>query len=133
MLLNMPLLALVVAAYNIIVFITGPELGTAVLAQALPSGAVWALTVGDLLVAIGLVLLYVEILKATRATTASVVDHALSMVVFVVCLLEFVLVARCGTGTFFLLTLVTLFDVISGFTVSISTARRDIGLGDRVG
>ncbi len=131
--LNTPLLALVVAAYNVIVFITGPELAAPLLNQTMPSGAVWTLTVGDLLVAIGLVLLYVEILKATRATVASVVDHALSMVVFVVCLLEFVLVPRCATGTFFLLTLVTLFDVISGFTVSISTARRDIGVGDRIG
>lgn len=130
--LNTPLLALIVIAYNVIVFLTGPELSAPLLNQAMPSGAVWALTVGDLLVAIGLVFLYVEILKSTRATVASVVDHALSMAVFVVCLLEFVLVARCATGTFFLITLLTLFDVISGFTVSISTARRDIGVGERI-
>jgi hypothetical protein len=130
--LNTPLLALVVVAYNVIVFLTGPELTAPVLSQPLPSGAVWTLTVGDLLVATGLVLLYVEILKSTRATVASVIDHALSMAVFVVCLLELVLVARCGTDTFFLITLLTLFDVISGFTVSISTARRDIGVGERI-
>jgi hypothetical protein len=29
--------------------------------------------------------------------------------------------------------LLTLIDVIAGFTVTISTARRDIGLGNRIG
>jgi hypothetical protein len=130
--LNTPLLALVVAAYNIIVFLTGPELGTAVLTPALPSAAAWGLTVGDLLIALALIFLYVETLKSTRSSVAAVLDHGLSMAVFIVCLVEFMLVSRCGTSVFFIITLISLFDVVAGFTISISSARRDIAFGDQV-
>jgi hypothetical protein len=90
-------------------------------------------TVGELLIGIGLILLYGEILKATRISTAAVIDHVLSMAVFVLCLVLYILVPACGTGTFLLITLMTLIDVIAGFTVTISTARRDFGLEDRMG
>lgn len=50
------------------------------------------------------------------------------MILFVVALLEFLLVTACGTDVFLLLTALTLIDVISGFAVSLSTARRDISI-----
>lgn len=89
----------------------------------------WTLSIGDLLVAIGICVLYLEILKATRTSAAAVLDHALSIIVFVICLLEFLLIPQMGTASFFLITLMTFVDVIAGFTVTISAARRDVGLG----
>ena len=80
--------------------------------------------------AIGLLFLYFEVLKSTRTGTASILDHVLSLALFVVCLLELLLVARAANSAFFLLTIMTLIDVISGFTVSISVARRDIGFSE---
>ncbi len=123
-----PLLLLVALAYNAIVFLapTAPE--AAVLSVALPSDAEWTLSVGGLLVAVGLVLLYVEILKATRTSSAAIGDHLLSMAVFVAALLEFLLLPGFGTDTWFLIMLMTGIDVIAGFTVTIVAARRDIGL-----
>jgi hypothetical protein len=50
------------------------------------------------------------------------------MVLFVVALLEFLLVPACGTSVFLIITALTLIDVIAGFTVSLSTARRDIAI-----
>jgi hypothetical protein len=57
------------------------------------------------------------------------VDHALSMALFIICLLEFIIIARFGNSTFFIITLICLLDVVAGFTVTISTARRDFGIG----
>jgi len=75
------------------------------------------------------VLLYFEILKATRYSSGAIIDHALSMVVFVIFLVEFIVVPGAGTATFMILTLMALLDVVAGFTVTISTARRDIAFG----
>ena len=63
---------------------------------------------------------------------SSVIDHALSMAVFVIFLVEFLVVKGCGTSTFFILGLMSLVDVIAGFTVSIAGARRDFTYGGQV-
>lgn len=123
-----PLLLIVIIAYNVIVSFTQVSIDAAVFTITLPSNAAWTMTVGGLLVAIGLVLLYFEILKATRTSSAAVGDHVLSMIVFIICLLEFILLPRFATDTFFLIMAMTLIDVIAGFTVTISAARRDFGL-----
>jgi len=90
------------------------------------SGAAWTVTVGDLFVIIGLVFLFIEVLKSTRTSQAAIVDHVLSTLVFIAFLIEFIVVRGAGTSTFFILALMALFDVIAGFTVTITTARRDI-------
>jgi hypothetical protein len=91
----------------------------------LPSGGVWPLTLGNILLVVALGLLFFEILKATRTGGASVVDHAFSMIVFVVCLILFLIWGRAATSTFFLLMLMAMIDVIAGFSVTINAARRD--------
>ena len=123
-----PFLLIVIIAYHLVVMVADTALGTAAIAATLPSGAAWSLSVGDLLVLAGIALLSFEIIKASRTRQAGL-DHAFSMLLFVVALLEFLLVAACGTGVFLILTALTLIDVISGFTVSLSTARRDIAIG----
>ena len=45
----------------------------------------------------------IEVIKAARMGLRGIMDHILSMVLFVVMLVEFLLVARAGTSTFFLL------------------------------
>ena len=80
---------------------------------------------GDLVVLSGLFLLYIEIFKATRTSNASIVDHVASLVVFVVALVEFLLLPRFAHGAFLALLVMCLIDVIAGFTVTLSSARRD--------
>jgi hypothetical protein len=123
---HIPLLGLVAAAYLAVAFASAGTLLQPLATIALPSAAAWAVSLGDVLVAIGLLLLYVEILKSTRTSRAAVLDHALSLVVFVACLLCFILAPRAGTTGFALITLMSLIDVVAGFTVTISAARRDI-------
>lgn len=124
----MPLLVVTLIAY--VAFAGGgTDFAASVFPIRLPSGGAWQLTVGDILLALGLFLLFFEILKATRTGGLSVVDHALSMIVFVACLILFLVWDRAATSTFFLLMLMALIDVIAGFSVTINAARRDFGTG----
>lgn len=103
--------------------------GTQLFDLAMISGGVWAMTLADLLVVVALALLFVEIVKSTASTTASIVDHMLSLVVFVLFLVEFLLVRGAATSLFLVLMVIALVDVMAGFTVSMRTASRDINLG----
>jgi 2-keto-4-pentenoate hydratase len=47
------------------------------------SGGVWSMTMADALVVVALVLLFIEIMKSTRTSNRSIVDHVLSLFVFV--------------------------------------------------
>jgi hypothetical protein len=120
----MPLLVIPLLAY--VAFAgAGADFSASRFPITLPSAGVWQLTLGDILLAMGLFLLFFEILKATRTGGNSVVDHALSMIVFVVCLILFLIWDRAATSTFFLLMVMALIDVIGGFSVTITAARRD--------
>ena len=118
-LLVIPLLAYVVLAG------AGAEFGAPWFNLSLPSGGTWHIAPGDILLTAGLGLLFFEILKATRTGGATIVDHAFSMMVFVACLILFLIWDRAATSTFFLLMLMAMTDVIAGFSVTINAARRD--------
>jgi hypothetical protein len=126
---NIPVLAIIVAVYNILVFFFEGLLNAILWNVTLLSGAKWAFSVNDLLLCLSVIFLFLEIAKSTRTSTASVVDHTLSLLLFVICLIEFIVVPQVGNSVFLLITLMCLLDVIAGFTITISTARRDIGLG----
>jgi hypothetical protein len=93
------------------------------------SGARWEFTWGDLILIVMRCLLFVELPKATYTSTASLVDHGLSMLVFILALIEFLRVPQASTSVFFLILVCLLIDVIAGFTIGIRVAKRDIGLG----
>lgn len=93
------------------------------------SGGVWSMTVGSLLVVIALVLLLAEMVKATRSSNASIVDHLLSVFVFAAFLVEFLLVRGAAHPVFFTLMVIALIDVLGGFSVSIRSAGRDVNFG----
>ena len=60
--------------------------------------------------------------------SASVIDHLLSTLVFVLFLVEFLLVKGATTSLFFVLMLFSLVDVLAGFSVSLRAASRDVNL-----
>lgn len=127
-----PLLAISVIVYNIIVLVAG-DAGAALFLQrgieiTLFSGDPWKLTVGDLIVVVSLVLLFVEILKATVTTANSIANHALSMLVVIVALIEFLMFRGFGTSTFFIIICMGVIDVIAGFSITIVASKRDLGV-----
>jgi hypothetical protein len=129
MLKAFPFMALAVIVYNIYAVLLGRPLDAVVARLPMPSGGAWTVLAGDILVMAALVLLFVEMVAATSARTSSILNHGLSLVVFIICIVEFLLVPAAATSAFFLITLMTLLDVVAGYSISIKTARRDFALG----
>jgi hypothetical protein len=126
-----PLFALLLIAYNVAAFAFGHDFNDvahSLFQLKLMSGAVWAAGWNEVLVLIALGLLFVEILKSTRTTAVSTFEHALSMLVFIGFLVEFLVVAQAGTTIFFLLGVMSLIDVMAGYAVSIAVARKDLNI-----
>lgn len=129
--LHFPLLAVPLLAYNVLMVASSAivENPDVIRIPLMANDEAMFLKVGDILVMLGVVFLYFEILKATRASRSTIMDHVLSLVVFIVFLIEYIVVAGAGTATFMILALMSLLDVIAGFTITISTSRRDISFG----
>lgn len=131
MLTNVPLLIVPFIVYNIQIFLNG---GVAIWDQQvtqlnMPSRATWIMTMGDLMIGLGLFLLFFEIIKATRVGANSIIDHLLSTFVFIAYLVEFLIVSGAAHSVFFILMAIALIDVLAGFTVSIRSATRDVQVG----
>jgi hypothetical protein len=125
--LGFPLLLIPFAIYNMIAFLTpGVAWTSPVTTVHMMSGQDWVLTWEDMLLAFAILLLAVEIIKSTRMGMRSIVDHILAMALFIAMLVEFLLVQKAGTSTFFLLTMICLVDVLVGFIVSIRSSQRQV-------
>ena len=129
MLVGFPLLIIPFAIYNIVAFLLpGVAWSSEVMRVAMVSGTDWILTLGDVLVALAILLLFVEVLKSTRMSSRTIMDHMLSTVLFIGMLIGFLLVTQAASGTFFLLLVASFVDVVGGFTVTIRTAQRDVSV-----
>lgn len=137
-----PLMVIPVIIYNIVA-ISGSAFSTAAevrlrmdtdfMTVPMASGADWHLTPGHALIAASLLMLFFELLKSTGTGRAAVMNHAFSMVLFIICLVEFLMLDAFATSVFFLIMLMTLLDVMAGFMVTIAAARRDFGVGEGFG
>src|SRR5450631_3729213 len=106
MLAAFPLLVLPVAFYNILMLTisggftgagAGARLSTPLVNLHMVSRALWPVSLGDL---------------------------SLSMLLFIICLVEFLLFPAFATSTFFLIGLMVLLDVAAGFIVTLIASRR---------
>jgi hypothetical protein len=126
-----PLLVVPLLLYNAFAFLIFGESETdfreaTLFSVPLVSGATFQLTVSATIIILALLLLGLEVVKATRIGAASVADHVMATAVFVVFLVEFLLVRQAATSTFLVLMTIALVDLICGFAVSIRTAARDV-------
>lgn len=126
MMASFPLLAIIVAVYTLLALAAPGWLDGVLFFLPLLSGAALPFRGGDLLLVIGLILLCVEVYRATSSSTGAILNHVLSLVVFIIALIELLVLRQMANMTFFLIVLMTVGDVIAGFTVTISTARRDL-------
>ena len=125
-----PLLVLAFVLYNAIVLTMGLEaLTKEIFHLRLLSGGEWVFTWGDFILLVTLILLFIEIVKSTFTTTSTLIDHALSMVVFIAVGVEFLTVPQAATSIFFLILIATMIVVIGGYTIGIRVARRDLNIG----
>lgn len=131
MLGHLPLMIVPFILYNVglIGLVDGPNpWDMELFSLTMISRGVWSMTLKDLMIVIALLLLFIEVLKSTRTSNASVLDHLLSLAVFVLFLVEFLLVQGAATSLFFVLMCIALVDVLAGFTVSLRAASRDVNL-----
>ena len=118
-----PLLLIPLAIYNIVVFLMpGVSFAEPLVKLTLMSGAEWAVNLSDMLLALGIFLLLLEIIKGARPGAKYLTDHLLSLIVFGAAAAEFVLWPRFGTSTYFLLAMLALVDFLSG--IALRTRRR---------
>lgn len=133
-----PLLIIPILLY-LLISVTSGDAGTAARLDAnlfsmpMMSGGRWNFSLGDFILLIGLFFLFIEILKAARTKSDALVNHSLSMVLLLFCVIGFLAFPGFGTSVFFLLMIMTLLDVIAGPIVSIVAARRDFGIGEGMG
>jgi hypothetical protein len=122
-----PLLLVPLAVYNIIAFLMpGVSFTDPLIKLTLMSGEVWPVTLGDMLLAAGVLLLLLEVIKGARPGARYLTDHLLSLVVFGAAAAEFVLWPKFGNSTYCLLTLLALVDFISG--IALRTRRRALAV-----
>ena len=93
---SIPSIVIAFLIYNAVVFASGSTeiLNRALFELPMLSGGVWRFEVGDLIILLTLFLLFAELIKSTYTATSSLVDHGLSMVVFIACLVEFLVAPR---------------------------------------
>jgi hypothetical protein len=130
-LLGIPLLIIPFAVYNMVEFLTpGATAGAfwthQLFSVQMMSGAAWTLNVGELLLALSLLILFIELVKAARMSTRSMTDHLLSTLLFIGMLIEFLLVKQAATATFFLLLVISFVDAIGGYTITMRSAQRNV-------
>jgi hypothetical protein len=125
--LGVPLLIFPFAIYNILVFLMpGFAWNNEIAHFRMMSEAEWGITPGDVMIAGSIVILLVEMLKAARMSRRTIIDHLLSMILFVGMLVEFLLVKQVASSTFFLLLVISFVDVAGGFAISVRAAQRDV-------
>lgn len=124
-LIAFPLLLLPFAFFNIVLFLLNMPFTDTVFTIPLVSEPTlppvfdrsMPVTTGNLIVAIGMLLLYVEVVKAARPGGKGIMDHLLSLIVFVAMAAELMLVPRAATPTLLLLTVLGFVDVITGLSI----------------
>lgn len=113
-----PLLLIPLAICNIIVFLMpGVAFDATLLTVPLWSGAAWKISLGDVLLALGIFLLLLEIVRGARPGGKYVTDHLLALLVFGGAAAEFVLLPQFATSIFFLLTLLAGVDFLGGLAL----------------
>jgi hypothetical protein len=131
----LPLLVLPILVYNGLAMTygfgatdAGVRMSAEILRVPMASGGHWSVSLGDGLIFFALVILFIELLKSTTSRRIAIINHSLSMILFIACLIEFLLFRAFGTSAFFLLTSMVLLDVLAGFIVTIAAGRREIDI-----
>jgi hypothetical protein len=132
---SFPWLFVPVAVYNAII-VAGGGLSSGAASDVLThqvariamptTGAAWQVHTSDIILTIGLIALFFEVLASSRSSNDVLMKHVFNMLLFVGCLVEFLLLRPFATSTFFFLTALALMETIAGFVITTVAARKDI-------
>lgn len=126
-----PLMFIPIGIYSIIALLAGSTQGVDVFAtqlekssiyMPLPSGISWGISGGTLIVALGLLILFYELIRGVANSPYAIVHHTLSVLLALSALGLFLVFDSFGTSTFFLLFIMCTLDMIGGVIVNIADA-----------
>ena len=95
----------------------------------LPSGKIWNPTTGQIMILFGVVILAVELIKSTQTGPLTIVEHMLSVTVFIFYFAFFLSKPWAKSDVFVIIGAMSFLDVIAGLTITIAAAKRDISIG----
>jgi hypothetical protein len=125
-LISFPLLLIPFALYNMIAFLLNMPLTETAFTLPLVGNRRMPVNIGDLLVALAMLLLYVEVLKAARWRAKAAMDHALAFILLAAIAAELVLVPAAATSTLLLMAVLSFVDFIIGLSLISRSGTRDI-------
>jgi hypothetical protein len=95
----------------------------------LPSGAPWAISGGDLLVLMGLVILFFELTRGVGVSRFAIVHHTLAVLLALGCAGAFLVLDAFSTSSFFFLMVMCWLDMIGGVIFNIASSGHGGGGG----
>jgi len=128
-LIAFPLLLIPFALYNMVLFILNMPLSDTVFSIPLAADRRLPVTTGDAIVMLGMLLIYLEVIKAARLGSKGVMDHLLALILFAVMACELALVPQAATPTLLLLTVLAFVDVITGISIGRRARRHETEYG----
>lgn len=129
---TVPLMLVPLIAYTLVIIGGVGALEAQLFSLSMMSGGQLVFRLGDAVLLLGLVMLFVEIVRSTSTKSNTLINHGLSMGLLLISLIAFLLVAPYASAVFLLLTFMIGLDVLAGFMVTIVAARRDFGVGDDI-
>jgi len=124
---GLPMLAVPVLVYNLLAFLGDPgghahKLPTRLNEPAglvrMSSGAAWSPTLSDLILALAIGAVVVDMVKVFTSRKDVASAHIWSGLLLAVCSMEFLMLPDFATSTFALMTLMSLFSAASGLMIT---------------
>jgi hypothetical protein len=135
-----PLLSIPVLLYGLFAALLSGGQGSETFAQGieksltyitLPSGSPWAISGGDLLVLMGLIILFFELTRGVGVSRFAIVHHTLAVLLALACAGAFVAIDAFSTSSFFFLMVMAWLDMIGGVIFNIASSVQGGGGGRR--
>jgi len=133
MLAALPLLLLPVTAYAALAVSLGGGFDNIFAAARLSAplfqlptrgGGSWPVSTTDLLLAVAIVIAFLELIKGFDDRRIAVTNHVLSIALFLACLAAMLYEPAFDTSAFFMLTLLVLLDMVASISMTITDARQ---------
>jgi hypothetical protein len=133
-----PLLTIPVVLYGMFALILSGGQGPDTFAQGieraltfvtLPSGSPWAISGGDLLVLMSLIILFFELTRGVGVSRFAIIHHTLAVLLALGCAAAFIILDAFSTSSFFFLTVMCWLDMVGGVIFNIASAGAGAGSG----
>jgi hypothetical protein len=126
-----PLLVWPFALYLIVISLAGANLSTVVFAISMSSGALVAVSLGDLFLLVSLFVLAAEVWRGISAGNRQLLNNLFSAALAIVAAGFLFLLQSCGNSIFLLLVVMMTIDAVVGTAITTIVGRKNIWVEQR--